>query len=91
MKSSPSSEKLERKPVCSNKDPPQPKSKINLKNKKGPISFPTSLDRLTKSNGAVLVTRYLYSRVFIKVLSMNFLKMKDFCLQLIIKAFRKDQ
>ena len=34
MKSSPSSEKLERKPVCSNKDPPQPKSKINLKNKK---------------------------------------------------------
>ena len=70
-------------------DPMQPK--INLKNKKGPISFPTSLDRLTKFNGVVLVTRYLYSRVFIKVLSMNFLKMKDFCLQLVIKAFRKDQ
>ena len=76
-------------PPAAAEDPTQPK--INLKKKKGPISFHTSLDRLTKSNGAVLVTRYLYSRVFIKVLSMNFLKMKDFCLQLIIKAFRKDQ
>ena len=76
-------------PPAAAEDPTQPK--INLKNKKVPISIPKSLDRLTKSNGAVLVTRYLYSRVFIKVLSMNFLKMKDFCLQLIIKAFRKDQ